>query len=101
VGRAASSDTFLNLSEVGRYLNVSTERARQVAGSDPTFPRPVTEPPRRWKPRQGRAVGRAALVGHAAVEEAERTHRCLDAASAHSTEKEAWKQSRALAYCCC
>ena len=37
-----------NLTEVGRYLNVSTDRARQVAADDQTFPAPATEQPRRW-----------------------------------------------------
>jgi hypothetical protein len=36
------------LTEIGRFLNVSTERARQVANDDPTFPAPATEQPRRW-----------------------------------------------------
>jgi hypothetical protein len=40
---------FWNLTEIGRYLNVSAERARQVAASDRTFPSPVIEHPRRWR----------------------------------------------------
>jgi hypothetical protein len=39
---------LLNLTEIGRYLNVSAERARQVALADPTFPAPLGEHPRRW-----------------------------------------------------
>jgi hypothetical protein len=39
---------LLNLTEIGRYLNVSAERARQVAAADPTFPAPANEQPRRW-----------------------------------------------------
>jgi hypothetical protein len=39
---------LLNLTAVGRLLNVSVERARQVANDDPTFPAPATEKPRRW-----------------------------------------------------
>jgi hypothetical protein len=38
----------MNLTEIGRYLNVSPERARQVAADDPTFPKPASENPRRW-----------------------------------------------------
>jgi hypothetical protein len=37
-----------NLKEIGRYLNVSGERARQVDADGPTFPAPTTEKPRRW-----------------------------------------------------
>ncbi len=37
-----------NLKEIGRYLNVSAERARQVAADDPTFPAPASAKPRRW-----------------------------------------------------
>jgi hypothetical protein len=37
-----------NLTEIGRYLNVSTERARQIANQDSTFPAPATEKSRRW-----------------------------------------------------
>jgi hypothetical protein len=36
------------LMEIGRYLNVSAERARQVAATDPTSPPPATEQSRRW-----------------------------------------------------
>ena len=36
-----------NLTEIGRYLNVSAERARQVAADDTTFPVPATDQPRR------------------------------------------------------
>ncbi len=39
---------LLNLTEIGVYLNVSAERARQVAANDPTFPAPTTDEPRRW-----------------------------------------------------
>jgi hypothetical protein len=39
---------LLNLKEIGRYLNVSAERACQVAASDPTLPAPAAEHPRRW-----------------------------------------------------
>jgi hypothetical protein len=38
----------VNLTQIGRYLNVSTVRARQVANDNPTFPAPATEQPRRW-----------------------------------------------------
>ena len=38
----------MSLADIGRYLNVSSERARQVATSDPTFPPPAAERPRRW-----------------------------------------------------
>jgi hypothetical protein len=38
----------MNLTALGRYLNVSTERARQVAKADPTFPKPASDQPRRW-----------------------------------------------------
>jgi hypothetical protein len=38
----------LNLTEISRYLNVSVERARQVANDDPTFPAPSSDHPRRW-----------------------------------------------------
>jgi hypothetical protein len=31
---------LLSLAEIGRYLNVGRERARQAAASDPTFPAP-------------------------------------------------------------
>jgi hypothetical protein len=34
---------LLNLTEIGRYLNVSTERARQVVSDDPTFPAPASD----------------------------------------------------------
>ena len=37
-----------NLTKIGRYLNISAERARQVAADDPTFPSPATDQPRRW-----------------------------------------------------
>jgi hypothetical protein len=37
-----------NLTEIGRYLNVSTERARRVANDDPTYPAPASEQWRRW-----------------------------------------------------
>jgi hypothetical protein len=39
---------LMNLTEIGRYLNVSVERARQVAADDLTFPAPATKKPRRW-----------------------------------------------------
>jgi hypothetical protein len=39
---------LLNMTELGRYLNLSAERARQVAADDTTFPAPVAEKPRRW-----------------------------------------------------
>ena len=39
---------LLNLTEIGHYLNVSVERARQVAADDPTFPTPLSQDPRRW-----------------------------------------------------
>jgi hypothetical protein len=38
----------MSLSDIGRYLNVSAERARQVAAEDPTFPAPASGKPRRW-----------------------------------------------------
>jgi hypothetical protein len=37
-----------NLTQIGRCLNVSTERARQIAADDPTFPAPAAEQPRPW-----------------------------------------------------
>jgi hypothetical protein len=37
-----------SLAEIDRYLNVSDERARQVAADDPTFRAPATQKPRRW-----------------------------------------------------
>jgi hypothetical protein len=39
---------LLNLTEIGRDLNVSAERARQVAADDSTFPAPASEKPLRW-----------------------------------------------------
>ena len=33
---------LVNLTEIGRYLNVGPERARQVAADDPTFAAPAT-----------------------------------------------------------
>jgi hypothetical protein len=59
-----------NLTEIGRYLNVSTERARQVANTNPTFPAPATDQAPPLESRRGRAVGRAPVVEHATVEEA-------------------------------
>jgi hypothetical protein len=38
----------MSLSDVGRFLNVSAERTRQIAADDPTFPAPASEQPRRW-----------------------------------------------------
>lgn len=38
----------MNLTELGRFLDVSTERARQIANSEPTFPVPGSGQPRRW-----------------------------------------------------
>jgi hypothetical protein len=43
------TEGWLTLAAIGRYLNVSPERARQVANSDPTFPAPVQDRPRRWR----------------------------------------------------
>ena len=60
----------MNLTELGRFLNVSAERARQVAADDPTFPGAGERDASPLEPRQGRAMGRAALVGHAVIEEA-------------------------------
>jgi hypothetical protein len=39
---------LLNLTEIGRCLNVSAERARQIASDDPTLPPPLPAEPRRW-----------------------------------------------------
>ena len=39
---------LLNLTELGRYLNVSADRARRVAADELTFPGPASDQPRRW-----------------------------------------------------
>jgi hypothetical protein len=52
-----------NLTEIGRYLNVSAERARQVAADDPTFPTPVNEAPTPLEPRLGPNGGPSGLGG--------------------------------------
>ncbi len=39
----------MNTSEVGRYLHVTRERARQIVNDHESFPAPVvTDPRRRW-----------------------------------------------------
>jgi hypothetical protein len=45
---AGMPDDAMGLTALGRNLNVSPERARQVAADDPSFPAPVAEHPRRW-----------------------------------------------------
>ena len=39
----------MNTSDIGRYLHVTRERARQIVNGDESFPTPVvTDPRRRW-----------------------------------------------------
>lgn len=59
-----------NLTEIGRYLNVSTEAGTtdRQRGSD--LPRATHRAAPTMEPRQGRTMGGAALVGNSAVEEA-------------------------------
>jgi hypothetical protein len=57
---------LLNLIEIGRYLNVSAERARQVVADDSTFPAPATEQPRRWSRAKVERWAERHWVGHAA-----------------------------------
>jgi hypothetical protein len=45
-------DQPLSLADIGRYLRISSERARQIANVDPSFPSPLTEQPRRWSRQQ-------------------------------------------------
>jgi hypothetical protein len=42
-------DGWMTLAAIGGFLKVSSERARQVANSDPTFPAPGHDRPRRWR----------------------------------------------------
>jgi hypothetical protein len=51
------TNDLLNLTERGRYLNVSAERARQVAADQPTFPSAGSREAPPLEPRQGRAMG--------------------------------------------
>jgi hypothetical protein len=48
LGADVMTEGLMTLAAIGRFLNVSSERARQIANTDPTFPEPIDEQPRRW-----------------------------------------------------